>query len=338
VCNAYDRIVGVKAPYEVSWGEQAAIDRWPALNRRFLGDTPDPVVACQSLGVYGLVVLKQRSIWVGVPTAGSSAFAFRFEPRGEYDGPCSPAAVIQVDGVLYWLTIRGQIAAYDGGAKPQWIAGGLWPYLLADMDPTNTARAFGWYDSALRTVNFCYARSGDAGECKGLVTINLPFPEHGVESNYPAFPGLLGKAVSAAGRMRLSDNTEPVIAFTSATIKSYKVEGSTDDTVAIAGHWQTPLTGTPGLVPMRLDAIAPFFERGEGYGLVTLKAVVSDVLDAPGGTIIDTPTQTFDLTTLPVRDEKALVASGRFHGVRFEFASAGTIRYSGALLYATPLQ
>ena len=337
ITNAYDRIVGVVPPYKVSWGEQAQLDKWPVLNTRFLSETVDPIVAISGRGVSGVIVYKRKSIWVGVPQGGSSAFAFVFQPREQKDGPAGAQAKVTVDNTDYYMTLDGRIAAYDG-FNHQWVGHGIWPIVQATINPTEANRTMAWFDPPTRTVYFAYPKLFDSTAIVGLAAVCLPAPEQGIEG-HACFTGTLGREVYTATQAWFGgDPQEKALVFSNRGLgaEATLFEGATDLGTTISGYWQPGLAGTPGLTPMRMDLVEPFFQRGVGYGTVTVRPKVSNVLDLPGGT--DATPYTVDLAQAPVYEHGASRgdARGRFFGLRFEYTAGATIRYSGALAYGRP--
>lgn len=327
IATASDRIVGIKPPYDVQWGNPYNVGTWPALNIRILSDTPDKVVAIRPLGTQAVIVYKEESLWGGFPTGGTDAQAFRFDPRLHIDGPAGPSAVTQGDGEQYYMTATGRIASFDGTTH-EWIADGVWPIVRADLDVSKAGRIIGMQVPFTDEVVFAYPRVGDAGELKGCVICIPPRPEHGIEE-WAAFPCRLVVAMSAAVARRAP--TWDVLAFTSATpFRSYTVTADSGDAgTAFTGFWQTGLKPNPGADVFRMESIETWAERGAGFGTLTVKPVSSYILDAPGGTL--GAGQTIDLTaTTAVKESKGADVAGRFFGLRYEFSSASKPRWMGA--------
>jgi hypothetical protein len=332
VTTAFDRVVGIVPPYEVGWGEALSLATWSALNRRLLADTPDPLVAISHAGTLGLHVYKAKSIWAGYAQGGPSSQAFRFEHRLDVDGPAGPAARVRAEGVDYYMTTQGRIGAYTGESHG-WVADGVWPLVQAQLDSTLSQRIVAWYDKLQSLVWFAYPRVGDAGECFGLVLLHLPKPIERLDT-YAAFPGTLLRAVSAAVDLRLSDGVDRALVVTSTPSdrRALELGGLDDDGQVFPVMWQPGLAATPNFDVYRIESIEPFVERGTGYGTLEMRAVVSDVLDTPAGTLEPTGA-TIDLTEVPVDANAGLDARGRFLGVRFDATSQDVVRYKGALLY-----
>ena len=338
VTTSFDRVVGLVPPYTVRWGETLSVLTWPAVNVKTLAETPDKVVAIRNIGSLGLVVYKERSIWVGWPFGGQSSSAFRFEFVGSYDGPAGPNAIVDFNGIHYYMTVNGRVGSFNG-SRHQWVSDGIWPVIKADIDNTYVGRIFGVADLKENEVYFWYPRTGDAGEMKGLVYCNLPYPAAGIQS-YASWVGTTIRACGAGCEIRLADNLDKPLVFstTVADQRSFSLDGGTrlDDAQSFTGYWQTGLVPTPEIEPSRA-VIEPFFLRGAGLGSVTLKLVYSEVLNALAGTL--SSGATIDLTATPVREPTGFDNRGRFFGARVEFTSDANTKpqYLGANVFVRGL-
>lgn len=326
------RVVGIVPPYDIRWSNIADIGTWPALNNANLSGTPDRLVAIRNLGTLGLAVYKTHSIWIGVATGlPTNAAALRFELKGWFEGPASPAALVDAQGVHFYMTEAGRVGAFSG-TQHQWVADGVWPLVQDTLDVDRTSRIFGFWEPTRDEIYFIYPRTDDpsADNPRGLVVVLPPRPSEGRES-YIAFTGQLGLGLSTAVDLRL--NTKDVMAFGAQDHETYKFTGGDDAGTAITGFWQTGLTKMPGIHPHRVEAIETFAERLAGYGSLTLKPVYSNLLDQPAGSLATGIT--VDLTdTTSITDLQGVRAKGRFLGLRYEFSSATapTLRWRGARL------
>ncbi|HEX7162144.1 MAG TPA: hypothetical protein VF223_13025 [Trebonia sp.] len=330
------RVVGIVPPFDIRWSNIADIGSWPALNVANLSGTPDRLVAIRNLGTLGVAVYKTHTIWLGVTTGlPTEAAALRFELRGWFDGPASPAAVVDAQGIHYYMTENGRVAAFSG-TQHQWVADGVWPLVQDTLDMDRTNRIFGFWEPTRDEVYFVYPRTDDpsADNPRGLVMVLPPRPSEGRQS-YTAFTGVLGRGLSCAVDLRL--NTKDVVAFGAQDRVTYKFTGPDDAGVAITGYWQTGLTRMPGINPHRIEAIETFAERGVGYGALTVRPVFSNLLDQPSGSFADPITISL-ADTKKVTDLRGVDAKGRFLGLRYEFSSAtaNPIRWRGARLVGRP--
>lgn len=333
VTTISDRIIGIIPPYTVRWGNALSITTWPALNFRDVADTTDRVVAIRNLGTLGGVLYKEKSIWSVISIGGTDAAFFRFELRGFYDGPASPAAVVDANGVQYYMTTTGRVGRYDG-TQHDWVADGVWDIIKNDLDSSAMNRAFGVYNPAEDEVYFYYPRSGDVGEIKGGVVVQRPRPQDKIGTHI-AFPIRLSRAISTAVDLRLESNA--VLAFDSTGFKSNTMTGDTDIDTVFSGFWQHGLAVVPGQMPFRIEEIEVFARRALGSGTLTVKPVTSMILDVAGGTV-GTGASVDLANSAPVRDLKGADARGRFLGLRHEFTTPITLYWQGSRLTANPLE
>jgi hypothetical protein len=365
------RVIGIVPPYDVRWGNATSLSQWPELNAFPLADTPDPLVAIKALGTLGGAIYKRKSIWAVFFQGGSNASAFRMEIRGLYDGPCSPAAVVDVSGTHLYMTPTGRFASFNG-SQHLWIADGLWPAIrdgftdvqgrvvLAPVDTAQMRHAFGVYDARFHRVLFVYPRVGDEGFPGGLVWLTFPRPGTGADV-VGGFPGSLSTLAQSRGAngglgpLRLScgldyefnDRVSHVGVWPHGTPKTVlNPEGRADLGQPFAFEAQTGLLPAPGLDMHRLDSVEPFLDRDTGYGKITFRAVRSYALDQPGGAW--TEPQVIDLEQPHVRPIQPIDARGRFFGLRLESTPetssenlappVPTLRFHGALAYGRPLE
>ena len=324
-----DRIIGLVGPYEIRWGESLDLDNFPVENSRTLADTTDATVAITNFGTTGGAVYKSNSIWNVVVTDDpvSSRF-FRFDFKIQVEGPASAPALVNAQKAHYYMTRNGRVGRWDGYAH-EWVADGAWPLIRADLDTDFAGRIHGAYEPTHDEIIFYYPRVGDNGECKGIHTVTLPRPMNNL-TDHIGFPGMSSHPISTATSLVL--DLKKILVFTSdvATVgaKAYLLEGQNDDAERFTGYWQPGLAMVEGPNPARIGDCEAFFERGPGYGTVTIKAVVSDILDNAGGRVVEAG-QTIDLSKIAIFDLKTADARGRFIGTRFEFRTPVTIRYKG---------
>lgn len=338
ICTSFARVVGSVGANEIRWGEVNSLSTWPDINSRFLSDTPDAIVGVRNFGTLGLVVYKERSIWMGSAQGGPSSSAFRFELKGWLDGPAGRRAVVDANGVHFYMTVSGRIAMFDGSTHT-WVADGIWPVIKADIANASVSRIVGAYDERENVVVFWYPRTADAaGEMSGMVVLNLPFPSAGIPT-YAAFPGRTVRPVSAAMALRLADNLDKIMVFnsTGGTVnRSHTLDWGTrlDDGAAITAFWQTGIVPGPDM-DLYAATCEPFFIRGAGLGSVTLNLVTSNVLDAAGGTV-GTDDLSVDLTQVPVKEYRGFPTNARFFGLKINYTPGATThpQWLGANLWS----
>lgn len=332
VANIGDHIIGILPPYDVSWMNRLTLGAVPDLNHKSLAETSDPLVAIRNIGLLGGVAYKHRSIWGIIAQGGTEASFFRFDYRGSYEGPASPAAIVDVNGVHIYMADNGRIAAFDG-YRHDWIVDGVWPVVQAELDQANINRIHGVYNPEFREVYFYYPRTGDAGECKGQVTIVLPRPKDMI-LDYIAFNGTISKAVSASVDLHLDVNK--ALVFTSATPKGYTVEGANDDGTNFSGDWQHSLIPMPKLAHYRVEALEVYAERGGGYGTLNYNVVSANLLETAAGSLGATGSISLAPATGTVGDPKGADVRGRFLGLKFSFTTPITLKWRGCVMSGEP--
>jgi hypothetical protein len=355
ICHIQDHIIGIVPPYLVRWGNIRDLAHWPELNFKSLSEHPDPLVTIQPLGTLGAALYKTDSIWTCFAEGQTEASFFRFEFRGFFDGPASPAAVVNVSGVHHYMTPSGRVGMFNG-SDHTWILDGVWPQIRDDIDQDKANRTFGVYDPLFHEVIFFYPRRADAdGLPRGLLYVSLP--RQTGPSVVGGFPGRLaeswGKAVTAGLAYRLNDLAPKLTVFAHDSATAiYAAGGQPEacetgalplDEARDAGYpfqffWQTGLQMTPGIDTFRIDAIEPFLERDVNHGLIQVQPVLSYALPVQGGEL--GPTSSIDLERRYVRPVIGLDARARFHGTRFSFTPTATsdgrvprVRYYGSLIY-----
>lgn len=334
ITTTFDRIVGIVPPYTVRWGEALDLSTWNDLNTRILADTPDRVVAIRNLGNLGAVIYKERTIWTAQAQSGPTSSAFRFELRGYFDGPAGPAAVVDVNGGQFYMTNTGRIGLFTG-TNHQWVCDGLWPHTRALIDHTSAKFIVGTYDPQFQELYFFYPRLGDSGNNHGMVIINLPYPQAGIQ-DYAAFPGETAKHISAACLFRDGNLDLPLLGVEEGpTIQIFDGDAREDEGDIFESMIQTGLVPTPDLEIMAAT-VEPYFLRGAGRGTITMNLIRSYMLETLGGSVQDG--QTYDLTDTPVKDIRGHEARGRFFGLQLNWQPHLTnVEYFGSHLMARRL-
>lgn len=324
-----DRIMGAVGTHEIRWGDPLTDGSFPELNSKLLTETPSPVVAVRSLGALGAVVYKKDAIW-GIDVTGlSGGSAFRFNMVEKVQGPAGPNAVVDANGIHVYMTNNGRIGMYNGFMR-KWIGDGIWSVIKAEIDTTKPNRVHGVYIKELNQVRFYYKRTG-VTDTDGMVIVNIERKD--LQLPWSAWPGRMGKSITASTAMEDdSFTTSLVFANNAGAAKTYKIEGTTDDGVAISSHMQTGLTLPTKMEVARALSLEGFFERLAGYGTVTAKLVFSNVLDKIEGML--SASSTIDLTVVPIKNPIGFDVRGRFLALRLEWTSAATVRYRGANLRA----
>ena len=339
-----DRFVGITPPYDVSWTEDvtspAGILSTPALNHKALGETPDPVVAISPSGFLAFTVYKKRRIWTAVATGLSGGAAFRFSDRGAYDGPASPAAVVQINGLDVRMTRTGRVGLWNG-QQNAWLYDAVWPAVkdgttaLAPLDQAFATRIFGVPHEDSNEVWFHYPMKGDNGKVHGLLIVTLPDAAD-PSTKVGGFPGRLGVAVSAGADRAATDSLTHLFRDEDTENVAMIVDQADRDmNLPIPILWQEGLTPAPGGEVYRMQGHETLIERRAGFGTLQVQVISSFHLDVPDGTPGATKLLALSITPLP-KDEKGDDVRGRFFGLKYTGdTGAATPRWMGARLAAT---
>jgi hypothetical protein len=168
-----------------------------------------------------------------------------------------------------------------------------------------------------------------------MVTINIPLDGSGI-TDYACFLGVSGKAITHGYEMRFNRETNKSVLFSSDAItrKSYvySEDSNLDDGIEFPCMMQTGLLPMPDMKHNRVTAEL-FIERSDGNGFVDVSFVTSDVLENSSGTIEPIPSNMLSLEFNPVREYIAADQPARFIGLRLDWTSTSTVRYTGAVLY-----
>lgn len=333
ICTVAARAMQAFLPNRIQWSDIYGSGTWPSLNFYYAADTPGKIVALRPLGTLGVAIYKEDSIIVGYSQPGSPAAAFRFETRVQRPGPASKNAVVDAEGMHYYMTPRGRIAAFDG-TNFAWIGDGFWPFMF---DPTdgfdffNAYQTTGFYDPSRGIVVFIYPRISENGDGPtGIAIVTLPHPEWGVTS-YGVWPGILSWPVASATHVFYASGQFGLVCrkLTPYMVDYFDYTSLTDEGTAFPCRFVSSLQSMPEVNKVDIEA---FLRRSSGYGTATMSAVTSYVLGAYPGT--SSAAQTIDLeNTGLVRDPKGYNASGRFVGLDLNWTSdTGTVIYDGALV------
>ena len=339
VCTIQDHIIGIVPPYMVQWGNIRAIDAWPALNQKQAAETADPVIALRPFGQGGQAVLyKQRSYWfVNYTGSFSEASAFQFQQIGFFDGPASPAAVVDVNGSHILMTSRGRIGVFSGSSL-SWVGDLCWRKIRFDLDVSRSQEIFGVYDPVFQDVTFFYP-SLTTGAMTNAVLLTVPNPAVG-RTDAGVFPLEISGPVTCGTTLRLADLRDRVLVTGMAANKSYEWTTDTefDDTTPFGGFWQTGLVPTPGMDPFKLEAVEIFAERGPGYGTLWVQPVTSWTLGGEGtlGQKLIGDAGNLEKPDEPTHSATGLSIQARFFGLHCSFDAANdtTLRFKGAAFFA----
>lgn len=339
-----DRFVGITPPYDVSWTEDvsspAGVLSTPALNHKSLGETPDPVVAIRRSGYLAFTVYKKRTIFTAVATGSTSASAWRFSYRGDYEGPASAAAVVSINGMDIRMTRTGRVGFWNG-QRNDWPLDDVWWAIeegttsFPALDQAFADRIFGVYHEDFNEVWFHYPMQGDNGDLYGLLIVTLPRQDQ-PEAQLGGFPGRLKVPVSAGSDRAATDSLTHLFRSSAGqNIAMIVDESHLDLNMGFDLVWQPGLTPAPGGEVYRMAGHETFVERNAAYGTLDVRVMFSNHLADPDG---EPGTQkTLDLTVVPLpKEEKGGDVRGRFFGLRYTGNTATVFpKWMGARLAAT---
>ena len=353
ICTSFNRIVGFSPPYVVTWcsaltSSYLNFTNWPASNQTVLSDTEDSIVAIATLGTLNLAIYKEGNIFVGLAQAGSDSQAFRFEHRGQYEGPAGVQAVVKALGGHVYMTPTGRIGYFDG-TQQQWLADGLWPFLQDDIDLTYAENIFGVYNYKTSEIYFWYPKVGDSGLLKGMVTLNTIYPTAGIttvsyflgETAFHCSNGLSVPLFNASKNPLVFGNpTFPV-----NTHKTFSLDKDTytDNNVSFQCSMKTGLFKPAPLAAIsqgftqskdNSDIYRPiielYVERNVSKGLVTVSPLTSNSLENDGDL---GDFEVIDLTKMVPNEFIGSNNSGSFLGLNLSWDSLALVSYKGCDIY-----
>jgi hypothetical protein len=344
VCIAASRVVALVYPHTVVWSATLNPASFDAIAYAKRAQTGDEGVCVRSLTALSFVLYKERSIHMARAQAGlDEGTAFSFSEPIYIEGPAGIYAVVNVNGVHYYMTRNGRIAKFDGTAYPQWIADGLWLFLQEDINQALVHMIRGIYDYRLHTITFFYPKVSETGILRGMVIINLPFEGQDIAEPAvaKAFLGLCEKSIVHACEKRWNDTIDRSMLFSSPLdtqdrSQAYIVDETTnmDEDLHFTCSFQTGLQAMPDARHTQVT-VETFMERGQRYGAVLIEPVISDALETPGGTVAESSGQYVDLEYNPIVEYKGFNKIMRFFGLRYTWRSDNKVRYSGTVVYSS---
>ena len=336
ICTSFSRIVGITPPYTIQWCDAlnntyVSYTNWPSINQAILADTEDALVAVRSLGTLGLAVYKEGNIFVGFPQSGPNSQAFRFEHRGEYEGPAGVNAIVNVNGTHVYMTPSGRVGLFDG-TNQSFICDGLWPFLQDDIDKTYASRIFGVYNYQTSEIYFWYPRVGDAGSLKGMIIIDMPYPLAGI-TDFAYFLGRSSFDCSNGLSIRLFNATVSPLVFGSNN-ETFRLDKDTyrDKTSIFSCSLTTPLYRPTEQEGHYRPIFTLYATRDSSRGLAKVSAIVTDLLENNG---VATVSETVDLTQIPNNEYISFSDGsnqndvGSFIGGKVEWDSTAKLEYKG---------
>lgn len=346
VCIASSRVVVLVPPHTVRWSGILNPSSFSSLAYAKRAQSGDVGICVRSLSALSFVLYKERSIHIARAQAGlDEGTSFSFSEPLYVEGPAGIYAIVNVNGMHYYMTKNGRIAVFDGTNVIKWIADGLWLFLQKDINQTFAHRIRGVYDYRLHTLTFFYPKVGTEGILRGMVLINLPYEGQDIAEPAvtKAFLGFCEKSIVHACEARSRNIIDRSFLFSSPlntqdTSQAYifDEESNVDEDIPFTCSIQTGLQAMPDARHTQV-VIETFMERAEGYGVVKIEPVTSDALETPSGTIPDVEEQYIDLEQNPIAEYKGFNKILRFFGIRYTWLSTNTVRYSGAVVYNTSI-
>src|SRR2546426_4428111 len=231
-CNISQHIIGIVGAYNLRWSNLEDVDSagsWPGANFMNVSDTSDSKVAIRNLGTQGGALYGKHSIYNIIPQGGAEAAFFRKELKFLVDGPTSPQAIVDADGVHYYMCHNGKIGRFDG-VTHSWVGDGIWPVIFQQdvngndvfpgLDTANASFVFGVYEPRFKEVWFFYPRVGDNTICYGIAIVVLPRPQDGV-TQHITFTGTLGSGQGVTAGVDLRFGEFKTLIFTSLTPRAF---------------------------------------------------------------------------------------------------------------------
>jgi len=347
LCTSFDRIVGIQPPYTVTWcdvvnSNYLGFTNWPSLNQAILSQTEDSLVAIRNLGTLGIAVYKEGNIFLGIAQQGPNSQAFRFEHRGEYEGPAGVQSIVNVNGVHVYMTSTGRVGYFDG-TQHDWICDGIWPFLQDDLDTVYASKIHGSYNYRTSELYFWYPKLGDNGILRGMLIINWPYKLAGIQS-YSYFLGYSSFEITNSLTVRLFNATTSPLAFSkeSDIYRTYALKHTHyfDNAVPFQCSFKTgvfkPIVqeSTQQRTRDTSDIYRPILElystRDSTRKTVQLSAVLSQSLEDTG---TSTSPEIIDLTSVQPNEYIGFNETGSFIGIEASWSSDSKFEYKGCDIY-----
>ena len=349
---------GVRSPSRIRVSNFNDLDLWTQYGPADLTDSNDDIVAVRGLTRTTFAVHKSKSIWLGYAQLG--LFPFQFERMEVCPGPCSPAAVVQVDQEHYVLSTDLRVRKFNG-SKAVVVSEPVEYYLQTAGLPTtfrsvNRARAWGVYDALNRVVWFCFP--GPMGP-DPMVAITLDIDTGTIHPHVFPFPitaGWEGHDISSLSWDDLLIYADWLGGAFEATYPDWDSFGGTleptsfigsvagqvyrqrylarDDTYDIPVVWEFPLKPWLGLQHhTHLDGVESFFQQQTGGPIVRIDVGVSDAL----AEVVDPVYTTIGHHNTALASRQKFTIPNldmRFWSIRF--GAAGSLQFLGGMANAWP--
>lgn len=96
----------------VQWSNFNDLDTWGAADFAELSETGGDMVACRAFGPLRAGVYMDDAVYLAIARAAKQPF--QFDLVSECPGPASPSALLEREGVHYWLGKDGVVRTFDG--------------------------------------------------------------------------------------------------------------------------------------------------------------------------------------------------------------------------------
>jgi hypothetical protein len=153
-------IGGDRFPNAVMYSEFNDHTVTPADNIINVGETSGIIVGIHSLNVQSFALYLTKGQFVG--TLQSSFAPYAIDQRGWQAGPVSPAAIVGVGEVNYYLGTDCNVYRFDGSRCVP-VGNHVQPAIFKDLDPPHRHLAHGVFDRRFREVWWWWVPRGESG-------------------------------------------------------------------------------------------------------------------------------------------------------------------------------
>jgi len=314
-------------------------------------DTNDTIICIKALNSQQFAIYKDASQWIGIGAGG--IFPFIFELRDRQPGPASPYAVVQAEGVHYYLGQDGDIYRFDG-TRCTSVGGNVKRSIQTSLSSDNQIRVHGLYDRTNREIWWFWPLTSGTR----AVVLRLPYNDvplaasaiHVFSATLPAsaewkalnqvtWDGLATYTWNNVGATYptwdsfFGTSTQGMVAFDSLG-QAYNFGRVTGDAGAsFDAYWVNPYRAIAGPGHnVRVDAIDAFFKQTSAATSVDIILVTTDTL-ADAGT--QQTAQAVDISVNGRHRATYYDNQSRFMSIRHRLLGVtGLQEYRGGVLYA----
>lgn len=172
-------IVGKANSRTVEWNSQRDVDTWPSTASVPLLDSPGTIVAVRSFGPESFAVYKTDLVYIATLQPSEIAFSFkkvreRSSIIGGTSGPVSPAAVVEIGGWHYWLSLDNAIRRFNG-EEIQVVSRGLQRTIQQNINIGNRSRVHGIQRTTHQDENWWWYPDSSTGDNTRGISLALTF-------------------------------------------------------------------------------------------------------------------------------------------------------------------